>query len=287
MKSLVFLGLILSTLGALAAPGGLYSAVTQRPIALDQALSEVRPGTVVIIGENHGLTTHQTQQVVILRSLDYIGYPVSVGMEFFSFPDQDYVDQYRAGTLSEPDFLKDINWGAPDFSYYRAQTLYPDARHGAATVALNAPRTLTSKVAKTGLDSLTPGELALLPPNFQVGNVAYKTRFAETVPHNLPPDALERYFTAQSIWDDTMAYHAKLFLDQHPEQILVIVVGEFHVQYGGGLPDRLRARGVRSIVTFSQIDTRSLQDSDLTQILQPSPRDGYRADFLWLAPAEE
>ena len=287
MKNLVFWSLLIGGLAAGAAPGGLFSSETQATVVLDDALSKVKPGSVVIIGENHGLKTHQAQQMAILQILDYLGLKVSVGMEFFSYPDQRLVNRYRSGLLKEDEFLKTINWGTLDFSYYRDQVAFPSNAKGAMTVALNAPRTLTGKIAKTGMESLTPQELALLPPNFTVGRDSYKTRFLENVPHQMPPEAMNRLFTAQSVWDDTMAWQAKNFLDRHPKQILVIIVGEFHVQYGGGLPDRLKARGVSSVLTFSQIDTRNFTDDQLSQLVAPSPRDGVRADYLWLAPGEE
>ena len=287
MKKLVFLGLVLGGLIASAEPGGLFSGATQSAVVLSDVLSGVKPGSVVIIGENHGLRTHQTQQMVILQMLDYLGLNVSVGLEFFSYPDQALMNFYRAGQLSEPDFLKATSWGSIDFSYYRDQVKFPNGKTGGMTVALNSPRTLTGKIAKTGLESLTEEENNLLPPHFTVGRDSYRTRFIENVPHQMPEQAMSRLFTAQSVWDDTMAWKAKEYLNAHPNQVLVIIVGEFHVQYGGGLPDRLRARGVNSILTFSQVDTRGLSDNDLSQLIAPSPRDGVRADYLWLAPAQE
>ncbi len=287
MKNLVFFGLMLLGLSAGAVPGGLFSGKTQASVVLDDALGNVKPGSVVIIGENHGLKTHQAQQLAILQILTYAGLKISVGMEFFAYPDQPLVNRYRSGRMDEEDFLKAIGWGSLDFSYYRDQVTYPDKTIGGKTVALNAPRSLTGKIAKTGIESLTPEEFQLLPPNFTLGQESYKTRFTENVPHQMPVADMDRLFTAQSVWDDTMAWRAKEFLDKHPKQVLVIIVGEFHVQYGGGLPDRLKARGVSSVLTFSQIDTRDFSDSDLPQLIAPSPRDGLRADYLWLAPAEE
>ncbi len=287
MKNLVFFGLVLLGMSAGAAPQGLYSSETQASVVLDDALSRVKPGSVVIIGENHGLKTHQTQQLAILQILSYLGLKVSVGMEFFAYPDQGLVNRYRSGSLDEEEFLKKISWGSLDFSYYRDQVNFPERINGSRTVALNSPRSLTGKIAKNGMESLTPEELGLLPPDFSVGRESYKTRFLENVPHQMPAADLDRLFTAQSVWDDTMAWKAKEFLDKHPKQVLVIIVGEFHVQYGGGLPNRLKARGISSVLTFSQVDTRTFNDEDLAQLIAPSPRDGVRADYLWLAPAEQ
>ena len=155
------------------------------------------------------------------------------------------------------------------------------------TWALSAPRGLTGKVSKTGLASLSEEEKALLPPNFTLGRDSYKERFMRLMPHLPSPEAGERYFAAQSIWDDTMAWRATDFMFAHADQVLVIVVGEFHVQYGGGLPYRIRARAPHvPVLTFSQINTLDLSDADVTAEIEVSPTDGARADYLWLAPAE-
>lgn len=283
MKRLVISAFFYFSSTAVAAPQGLYSGPSQQAVTLEEALGSVLPGSVVIMGESHGSGLHQSQQMAVLRKLREQGLKVSVGMEFFSYVHQDLVDFYREGGLAESDFLQLIEWGSIDYAFYRDQVLFPVLSLGEQTLALNAPRALTSRVGKSGLESLKAEERALLPPHFTMGRGAYRQRFEETLPHVLPPEALERYFTAQSIWDDTMAWRAQEFLVNHPDQVLVIIVGEFHVQYGGGLPDRLRARGVQNVLTFSQIDTTGAPDQDLNLFLTPSLRDGIRADFLWLS----
>ncbi len=144
-----------------------------------------------------------------------------------------------------------------------------------------------SKVAKSGLDSLTAEERRLLPPQFSLGRASYKNRFLSMMPHLPSPDAGDRYFAAQSIWDDTMAWRAVDFITAHPNQVLVVVVGEFHAQYGGGLPDRIRARapGIR-VWTFSQINTTGLTKDEVRVEITPSPSEGPRGDYLWLAPVQ-
>jgi uncharacterized iron-regulated protein len=72
-----------------------------------------------------------------------------------------------------------------------------------------------------------------------------------------------------------MAWRALQHLDENPEDILVIIVGDFHVSYGGGLPDRLRARGAADVVTISQV-----LEKDEVKV---HPKYGARADFVWVS----
>ncbi|MFP5519517.1 MAG: ChaN family lipoprotein [Bdellovibrionia bacterium] len=265
---------------------GLFHGSTLKEVTLSESLQGVRPGTVVVIGENHGFKTHQNQQVAIMQQLRQQGLTVSVGMEFFYYPDQAHVDMWRDGMTSESDFLKLINWGSPDFSYYRDQAQFPLKEEGGYTLALNAPRMITSAVAKKGIENLDPALKGLLPPDFKVGRDTYRQRFLKLMPHLPDAAAGERYFQAQSVWDDTMAWRAVEFMKQNPQHVLVIVVGEFHSQFGGGLQDRIRARGHQNILTFSQINSDGLSPQELSQEMAPSQQDGPRADFLWVDKAQ-
>ncbi|MNJ94671.1 hypothetical protein D3C87_123730 [compost metagenome] len=289
MQSLsIFLVAVVVSACAHAVPSHLIRGKTGETVTLADSLAEVKPGSIVVIGENHGFKAHQEQQVEIMQTLRNQGLKVSVGMEFFTYTQQNLVEQYHQGSLAETDFLSAIQWGSIPFDLYRDQTLFPSVEEGSKTIALNAPRSLTGKISKTGLTSLSPQELALMPPQFSVGRDSYKERFLAMMPHLPNPEAGERYFAAQSTWDDTMAWQATNFISSHPDQVLVIVVGEFHVQYGGGLPDRLAVRAPTGtpILTFSQFNTLDLTQEEVDQEVLPSPKYGPRADYIWLAPAQ-
>lgn len=253
-------------------------------VSVAEIAREIPKGSILVLGENHGLKVHRDQHLEILKGLRAAGHQVSVGLEFFPAPFQTDVDQWRAGTLPEATFLQRIAWGQPSFDFYRDQAAFPLLQENGRTLALNAPRGLTSRVAKVGLDGLTAEERAQLPPNFSLGRDSYRERFLSMMPH-LPDGAGDRYFAAQSIWDDTMAWVATNFIAQNPEQTLVIVVGEFHSQYGGGLPDRLRARGSAPVLTLSQVNLSGLSEAEGLIEIQPSAVNGPRADWVWAAEA--
>ena len=283
----LFLLFVLLSACAHAEIAGIVDGKTLQPALLQDAVQNVAPGSIVVIGENHGFKEHQNQQIEIMRALRARGLKVSVGMEFFTYTHQDLVNSYLMGALSEADFLAAIKWGSPSFDFYRDQTLFPSIAEGGQTIALNAPRSLTSKVAKQGLESLTEEEQGLLPPQFTLGRDSYKQRFLALMPHLPSPAVGDRYFASQSIWDDTMAWKATGFIQAHPDQVLVIVVGDFHVQFGGGLPDRIRARASQiPVLTFSQVNTEGLSADEVSEAIAPSTTEGPRADFLWLAPAK-
>ncbi len=155
---------------------------------------------------------------------------------------------------------------------------------GGWTIALNAPRTLTSAIAKKGVAGLSPEELALLPTDFERGNDGYFERFKEIMGGaHVPAEMLETYFEAQSAWDEVMATEAIAYLERRPEQTLVIIVGDFHAAYGGGLGDRLSRRGKAPKRIISQINLNEYDESVWLSAVLPDSRYGPRGDAVWVA----
>jgi uncharacterized iron-regulated protein len=130
-------------------------------------------------------------------------------------------------------------------------------------------------VSQSGLDSLTPEEQVLLPPNFQLGNADYFERFEATMKGHVPDEDIRRYFTAQSLWDDTMAWQSMKIMQENPRQSLVILVGDFHAAWGHGLASRLRARGAKDVLVVSQV--YSIEEID------HHPDYGARGDFIFVS----
>ncbi|MGZ3747313.1 MAG: ChaN family lipoprotein, partial [Pseudobdellovibrionaceae bacterium] len=251
-------------------------------LSLRTVAQGIRPGTVIVMGENHGLNSSRQAQVELMKALRDQGLKVSVGLEFFYYPDQFLVNDFRTGVLGESDFLQKIHWGKPSFDFYRDQALFPRYDQGEFTLAVNAPRSLTGRISQVGLGGLTEEEQKILPPSFQLGRATYKERFLATMPHLPNAEAGERYFAAQSAWDDTMAWKTAEFIEAHPDQVLLIVVGDFHARFGGGLPDRIEARTHQKPLIFSHLNTYGLTPEEVRQELGPSSVYGPRGDYIWL-----
>ncbi|MBX3041783.1 MAG: ChaN family lipoprotein [Bdellovibrionaceae bacterium] len=261
---------------------GIVRGEDGQAVSLAYVAEAVPRGGILVIGENHGLAVHRDQHLALLKQLRTAGHKVSVGLEFINYPFQPFVDGWRAGQLTEEEFLQKIGWGGTPFEFYRPQAQFPLLSEGAKTLALNAPRSVTSKIAKEGLESLSADERRLLPGDFQLGRDPYRRRFEAMMPHLPDGPAKDRYFAAQSAWDDTMAWTALKFMRANPEQTLVIIVGDFHVQYGGGLPDRLRSRSNIPVRTLSQLDSSGLSPEEIEAEVLPTDADGIRADWIWV-----
>ena len=260
----------------------IFDGQTNQEVSLAHVTQNITPGTIVIVGEQHGMAVMRDQQVQILKQLREQGLKVSVGLEFLNYTDQPSIDQYRQGQIAEDHFLAQVAWKGFGFEFYKSQLIFPEVAQGEFSLGLNLTRTVTSKISKNGLVSLTEDDLKLMPPHFELGRESYKARFIQAAGAHCPsPD---NCFAAQSAWDDTMAWQATQFIEQHPEQVLVIIVGEFHVQYGGGLPYRiLQRRPNTPIKTISQVWVEGLTEDEIQNELRPSELEGARASAVWIS----
>lgn len=252
-----------------------YSGDHQQQLSLEHWISQIQPGEVLLIGEQHYQTDVAQQIQLILEELVRQGHQVSIGMEFIDYLSQESLDRYLHQQISEEVFLKEVSWGG-DFNFYREIVQFPIKQNRGYTWGINAPRWLTRKVSQGGLEALSPEELSLLPPQFQRGRAVYFERFKNLLSGLKDPQKIERYFLAQSIWDDTMAYQIGQLQSRYPQQTLVVVVGAFHVQYNGGLGDRLRARSGEPLAI------KSLVLAPWEQHLEfQTPQAERPADWLW------
>lgn len=263
----------------------LTEVATDKKIAISDFVKSVQPGEVILLGESHATSGQepkdQNQQVVLLNALLAEHNNVSVGMEFITYTAQAVLDSYLNQNLSQDDFIKQAGWGSNPFEAYRSQILLPLQGQG-WTYGINSPSHLTRFVSQNGLAQITPELDQLLPPYFELGSPLYKERFLEQLSylshHGMN---LENYFEAQSIWDDTMAWQISEIMSKDPQQILVVIVGQFHVMYNLGLPARLKARGLNNIKSIVQMSVYSdLNGSELRSLIN-DPKYGVIADFIW------
>lgn len=281
--------LLLTTAMASTACAQFYDGHSLKASSVQDIVAQVKPGTILILGENHGQISQQAGQMELIKALREMPYKLSVGLEFMWYTDNKTIENYRLGQISEEEFLK--SWrGGFSFDLYKAQLIVPILDRGEFSLGLNLPSRISSKIGKVGLEGLNDEEKSFLPPNFTLGRESYRKRFVDQMGGHGGPN-IDKYFAAQSAWDDTMAWQSVNFMKEHPDQVLVIVVGEFHVQYGGGLPDRLQSRlseaGLNTqIVTLSQIMTYGQTEDEIKKSIIPSVIEGPRADFIFLDSAK-
>jgi len=271
-----------------AAQEAIWDVHAQKFITLEEL--QAQAGDTFIFGEEHATTDnagdpevfiHHDNQLRLIQHFQKAA-AVSVGMEFLTYTLQSVVDAFLNGSLPETDFLKQEGWNSGNpFDFYRRQILAAAGTPG-RTIALNIPEHIANEVAENGKDSLPAADKALTPPFWERGNDQYFARFQEAMGGHVSVTDLENFFWAQSLWDDTMAWRTLQFRLSAPRDVMVIIVGEFHVQFGGGLPYELKKNGGQQVKTVLQIATPDWQPATLQQAVQADPTYGDSADYLWL-----
>jgi len=244
---------------------GIKSSAIMTIPAIVNSLSSAR---VIYLGERHDQEGIHEAQLEIIKGLSGKG-PVAVAMEMFQRPFQRIIDAYLNGELREKEFLKKTEyfkrWGF-NYHLYRPIVEYCKTHH-IPLVAINLPAELSKKIARSGIESLSPKEREALPHKLDFSNHLYRQELRE-IYEGHQAEALQHFdyfFQAQIAWDETMARSIADFLDAHPEKKIIVIVGGGHVAYGYGIPSRVsgRRKDIRqAIVLFPEAEQIDSLEAD-------------------------
>lgn len=216
-----------------------------KAIPFDQLIDDLGGMDVVFVGEIHNNPEHHLIQTQILQALMERHGPVTVAMEFFDTTRQPLLDQYLQGDLAEEDFLQQVGWqGSWGFPYHLYRPLILLARMAnMPLVGINAPANVVKKVARFGLSHLSPEERALIANDIQLDHPAHRDHVYQAYLKHDHTDLsdFERFYEAQCVWEETMADQIAQFWRGRPQK-MVVFVGNGHLVYKFGIPDRVMRR---------------------------------------------
>jgi uncharacterized iron-regulated protein len=234
--------------------------------AQQQILKSIAPAKVIYLGETHDSASDHADQLAILQYLDQqkslASPPLAIGLEMFQKPYQPIINQYLAGKITEEQLVEQTEykkrWGWPWENY--APLLQFAKAHQIPVIALNTPTEVLRKVSKGGIDSLQAADFQYIPPATAIdrSNLTYRNLILESYQQHkaqavaTSPD-FDRFYTAQLLWDETMAATAAEFYTQHPQTQLVVIAGQAHIRYGYGIPDRVSRRLAKMVLKKSVI----------------------------------
>ncbi len=243
---------------------------------------------VIHVGEKHDEALHHKVQASVLAGLHARRPDLVVGLEMLDITQQDTLDAYLDGSMSESEFAEFWKkaWGF-DFAIYRPILDYAKS-NGVPVRALNAPRAVVSQVARGGLDSLTPEQRALIPANVVKSE---DPRYVEFLRKSfeghgpMPPEVLEKMMLAQAVWNETMGNSvARAAEGGRP---VLVVAGTGHMIFGGGIPESVRRRAPLSqkvVLPYPQDGEQVPLRDLLRELRKPGSGDRSQGDFFWLLP---
>ncbi len=269
---------------ASAVPAATQSSVSFTP-QQQRIIKQLQIAKIVYLGETHDSAADHQQQLAIIQVLFKHNSKLAIGMEMFQRQTQPLLDRYLAGKITATELRKqtefDRRWGFK-WEYYLPILQFAQANH-LPVIALNTPTEITRKAARQGLESLTKAELEYIPPLVEIdrSNAKYQQMILGSYQQHagivsISSKSFDRFYTAQLLWDETMAERTANFAKQNPNYLTIVLAGRSHIIYGYGIPDRVIRR-----LAPAKLIQKTVIFSDNGDQQQPQP-----ADFSWNQAAQ-
>jgi uncharacterized iron-regulated protein len=244
---------------------------------------------ILVLGEKHDTPSVQLQQArAISETLQ--ANPAAIGRwvlgwEFLNRRDQLAINEawnlVNVDQISVNDLLDRFMGKGRSRSY--APILEMGVRYAGELRGLNLARDEKAPVVKGGLEALDP---SILPPGFAMGGDGYRERFDAVMGGgHATPEQIGRYFQAQCLTDDVMAFE----LLKGVPALRVLVNGSFHSDYFDAAISRIRARdAVSRLLSIRFIDASDYSEAELSpdlKLAEPvvDSKYGALADWIWFA----
>ena len=225
---------------------------------------------VVLLGETHGSAAHHVWQVDTLRALHARRPRLVVGLEMLPRSAQPALDAWGRGEISEQQLFERTEWqrvwGVPAALY---AGIFRFARDQAVPLrALNIERRIVREVSRLGLAAAPAADREGVGDPAGA-STAYRDWLKQMWSAHMPAtrqasdDAFPRFLDGQLLWDRAMAEALAGALRDHPEALVVGLMGSGHVMHGYGVEHQLRALGVSDVGSLLPWDA----DSDCADLV--------------------
>jgi len=256
---------------------------------LDKIIPHLLENRVIFVGEQHNRFEHHINQLHIIQQFQKNGSDFGVGMEMFKKPFQEIINAYISDKIDEQAFLKQTRyfkeWGY-DYHLYKPIIDFIK-KHNIPLIALNLPNEITRQVSRSGIHSLGPEHMNLLPESLDFSDSRYANDLRDIFALHSSQANLEDFnyfYQAQVLWDETMAETAYQFLQRTPHQKLIVLAGNGHLRFRYGIPKRLHRRTRVSSAVILQDETIASGIADY--VLQTTRIEGQRSPKLGVAVEE-
>ena len=306
--------LLLTEDGVTLRSAEIYSVVPDSTKTLSPTVKPLTAGAIVkqlasqqrravFLGEHHNSAADHLLQSAVIRELHKTrgSLPMAVGLEAVQRRFQPALDSFVAGRIGEEELEDATEWRKRWFWPFAAYApVFRACRElGIPLLALNVDSEDLSRVEVGGLPALPPETLRSYvtdPEGFSA--FAATTAFKEYVAYIVKPSyqmhqrmgilrttitgqmldedmSFRNFFSGRILWDESMGSSSAAWCRNHPEGLLVGLVGSDHVKFGCGVPARCARQlpgGLASVAsvmlnprpsdTVSHPSTRLLMTSD-------------------------
>ena len=269
-------------------PQAIWDTRTGKTVSEKALLNRLAQADVIFVGEQHDDAAGHTWERRLLQGLHArAGGRLTLAMEMWERDVQPTLDDYLGGRVDEAAFLKTSRPWSNYRTDYAPLVEYAKANH-IPVVASNAPQAIVSQVGRTGLDALKDAPAGQVAALIQAPHDAYWERFRDVMTtmggvHGgtaMDDATVARFYDAQVVRDETMAESVVRVRDAHPGALVLHLNGQFHSDFGGGIPPRVLWRRPRTRVCVVSLVPVTARPSSLPAA------DHDRADFVIYVPAK-
>ena len=245
---------------------------------------------VVFVGEGHdNIYDHQVELAVIKNLFRLSSGQLAVGFEMLSHLNQEKVDLWLAGELSDEDFIRLFaeDWGVANFVYYREIFDYLKA-HKIPIRALNVNRQEKMKFMR-GLMAADKEKNAGAGDSFAEIADPYQQEALQAMfkGHAQGHGDVGVFIEVHKLWEDTMAQNIKNYLESSAgsDRKLIVIAGGFHIAHGYGLPRRVFQQAKVDYCTLLTHTPEELVENERQTMDVDFPElPLYLCDYLWCVP---
>ncbi|MCB5230783.1 MAG: ChaN family lipoprotein [Candidatus Cloacimonas sp.] len=262
----------------------------EKVITLDKLTKKLVDYDIIVFGDLSEYEELQHLKIELTRKLHQQLGEIVISMEIFERNDQDTLDDYISGNITEEQFLHDVN--IPVTYQYDYRPIIEFAKEeGLSVIASNAPQDYVNAVGKFGLDVLYEDTDSYKPlyyaENMYLEDLSYEGKFIEKTlsdPYAISDfteeslsSVLSNMFEALVLVDDTMAESMIIYRKRFPGTKIIHFNEDFHSNEKIGVVTRLLRRdSTLKVAVLSPILLRS------DEKLQKAKRLYNVADYLIL-----
>lgn len=250
--------------------GTILSSEAGKTVSFEQMIADLASARVIYVGESHRRKEHHDVQLQVIKAL-YAAHPsTSVGMEMFDRSYQHVLDRWSGGELTMEDLLRQTHWYANwryDHELYRPILEFINENQ-IPLVALNLPFNIPPKIRVSGVEYLSEDEKKYLPAEIDTTITRHREYVASVFNRHgfNSRTRFEDFYMAQCVWEDGMA---EVVASQSVHRPMVVVVGNGHIQYRYGIPERAHKRTGEEYRTVYLVSAGDQVDLEI-------------ADYIWI-----
>jgi uncharacterized iron-regulated protein len=230
----------------------IISTKTEKPVSFEDLITDLSRVQIIYLGEKHNDPAHHEIQLRVIKTLFKANQNIAVGMEMFDRTYRQVLSLWSAGELDQAEFLKKVHWYANwkfDFVLYK-DIIDFIKKNNIRLVGLNLPPHIPRKIAIGGIESLSNDEKKHLPKKITTSNADHRAYVEQVFKqhHVKGMDNFEFFYTAQCVWEDTMAESVAMNLE---DDQMIVMAGNGHIIHKFGIPDRAFSRTGASFRTIT------------------------------------